>query len=99
MERPVTQTTPKTPHIVEWLEQIKGYIGRCKDTEWSDEDENNLLFVKTITSELGDENGLGPTALNQAYQELFDYLCRLEKPPVRSEMDDIIFLIKRWWTE
>jgi len=83
----------KEHHIIKWLEEMKCYLNRCKDTEWSDSDEQNLLACKAVFISPTDE--LGPTARKDAYQKLFDYLCGLEKPPLTSEMDDIIFIVKR----
>lgn len=43
------------------------------------------------------KNELGPVAKLQAYQRLFDLLCDLKAPPVRSEMDEIItHILKNW---
>ena len=82
---------------IEWIEQIKAYINRCKDTEWSDDDELHLIAIRGVFIDPSIE--LGHTTKKQAYQELFNYLCLLEKPPVISEMNDIINIVLKNFSE
>jgi len=83
--------------INEWLDNIKGFLSRCKDTEWDENDESHFLVVKALVSQ--PVHDLGPTAKKQAYQRLFDYLCSLEKPYLVSEMDGLILIVKKYFSE
>lgn len=43
------------------------------------------------------EYRIADQSMAEAYQELFGMLCELKKPPVHSEMNDIINLILKHW--
>lgn len=75
-----------------WLENIKGFLSRCKDTEWGVDDEYNYQNILRLIKKT-------PIPLDTpgAYQEFFDLFCSIEKPPTRSELDDIINLVIRHW--
>ncbi len=89
-------TPPNSP--IEWLEQIKGYLQRCKDTEWDENDERNYLVAKAALADWGKPmEALSPTARKQGHAALFAYLGDYKPPAVVSEMNDLIFIVHKYF--
>lgn len=91
-ERLQVQPTDRAAAL-EWLENVKGFLSRCKDTEWDESDEYILRVILSwmpVTPDVKSDRA-------RAYQELYGLLESLDKPHTNSEMNDIINVVLKWW--
>ncbi len=81
----------RSKEVKKWLEQVKGFLQRCRDTEWDDHDDYIMRVILSNRPKIPEETN------KDAYQELFGLLESIEKPHTNSEMNDIINCVLKWW--